>query len=390
MLTYIQTFSCYLFCLASLLDPANSILGLKVPLFLLFIFSFAVCYKPQVKYLGFYIFLLLSFLISYESGMMAGLSFDPNLTKQSFFFFLLTISFLWDANIDLFKPLFVSCLAVSVITIIGFIIMSGFPDLEAVFYLFAKSHDNPFMMSRREFLGVQLVSFFYKSIPVVIFPATYYLKELVFSSESRTKNLVLSSIFLVALLCAGNRTMIGMAVIIFFVISYEKLSKWKWFFPLLFAVFISIVYIGYLSITEKGETSNDIKYAHLLSYAQYFSDKWYLLPFGSGAGSLFYTAGFEGMTGITEWTYLEMIRTYGLFGTGVIMLFFTYPLWRFSNNSQRIRNWNVFSLSYIFYLIASATNPYLMSSTGFIVILFMFSLVSNPKFKDDNSLFSNI
>lgn len=384
------TLSCYLFCLTSLLDPANSIFRLKVPLFLLFLFSLVISYKPQVKYLGFYIAVFLSFLISYESGMMCGLEFDKDLTIQSLIFFLLFISLLWDSYIDLFMPLVFSCLIVSIVTIIGFVIMTSFPEIEAVINVFAVDHGYPFMMSRREFLGVQVVSFFYKSIPVVIFPATYYFKELIFSPFNRNRNIILSSIFLLALFFAGNRTMMGMAFIIFFAISYEKLSLRKWFQPLLFVVFICVAYVGYLSITEIGEESNDIKYAHLVSYVDYFSERWYLIFFGSGAGSLFYSIGFEKMTGITEWTYLEMIRNYGLFGLTAIMLFFTYPLWHYSEKSRTVQGWNALSLSFIFYLIASGTNPYLMSSTGYIVILFMFSLVSNPSYQNDFSLYSNV
>ena len=206
------TLSCYLFCLTSLLDPANSIFRLKVPLFLLFLFSLVISYKPQVKYLGFYIAVFLSFLISYESGMMCGLEFDKDLTIQSLIFFLLFISLLWDSYIDLFMPLVFSCLIVSIVTIIGFVIMTSFPEIEAVINVFAVDHGYPFMMSRREFLGVQVVSFFYKSIPVVIFPATYYFKELIFSPFNRNRNIILSSIFLLALFFAGNRTMMGMAL----------------------------------------------------------------------------------------------------------------------------------------------------------------------------------
>lgn len=386
MKAFLVKLSCYLFCLTSILDPTNSILRLKLPIFVIFVFSLIVNDKPQIKYVGYYVFIFFVLIVSLASGIVSDADIDFQLTIQFFVFFLLFVCLLWDSYIDLFKPLVLSSLFVSIITIIGFVVMLGFPNIEGALFVFSTAHDFTFLMARRNFLGIEVVSFFYKSIPIVIIPASYYLNEIINYNKRTIKNLLFVSIFLFALFCAGNRAMIGVVFLIIFFISYGKISKWPLFKPLLIFILFVAVYVGILSITEKGEESNDIKFGHIQSYIEYFSDKWYLLLFGSGAGSLFYSKGFQEMTGVTEWTYLEMIRLYGLFGTIMILMFFTYPLRNYYRKLETIYAWKAFALGYIFYFLVSASNPYLMGSTGFLCILFMFSITSNPKFRISDNL----
>ena len=64
-----------------------------------------------------------------------------------------------------------------------------------------------------------------------------------------------------------------------------------------------------------------------------------------------------------------------------IMLFFLYPLRHYYTKLNEISHWKAFSMGYIFYLIVCASNPYLISSTGFLCILLLFSVISNPRYK---------
>ena len=377
----LPTFSSYLFCLTTLLDPTNSILGLKTPIFVFFIFSLLLYYKPQMKYWPILCPVFFLFIISFLCGTIVGIEFDYSMTIQHLLFFLLFISLLWDSKIDLFGPIVLSSLIVSIITIVGYIAMFRYPQIESILYAFSSLHNNTFLMSHRTFLGVSFVSFFYKSIPVVIIPASYYLDDIINNGNSSLKNIVITVVFLFSLFCAGNRTMIGIVFIIIFFISYNRISKWSLFKPLILAVLLCGVYVGVKSITEKGEESNDIKYAHIVSYIDFFSKNWYLMLFGTGAGSLFFSKGVGEMTGVTEWTYLEILRLYGVVGFFFIMLFFLYPLIHYYTKLNEISHWKAFSMGYIFYLIVCASNPYLISSTGFLCILLLFSVISNPRYK---------
>ena len=153
----------------------------------------------------------------------------------------------------------------------------------------------------------------------------------------------------------------------------------KAFIPIMIALFIVAMYILFLAITDTSEVSADIKKGHMLSYIDYFTEKWYLLPFGSGAGSLFETRDY-GMISITEMTYMELLRMYGIIGLSLILYFFLIPLFHYGKMTKYIRYWKPFSISFIIYLLISGSNPYLISSTGFLCILLMFTVVSNPKY----------
>ena len=364
-----------------MLDPTNSILKLKVPIFVLFLFSLFVNYKPQIKYIDFFVLMFAVFVVSMCFGVFSGGAMDYQFTMQYATFFLLLICVLWDSYIDLFTPLVVSSVFVSIITIIGFISMISFPALESGLYLFSTSFDYTFLMSKRTFMGVEFTSFFYKSIPLVVIPASFYLNEIINNNKASLKNILLVFLFLFSLFCAGNRAMIGVVFLIAFFISYDRISKWPFIKPLLFIVFVAAVYIGYLSITEKGEESNDIKFGHIESYIDYFKNSWYMLLFGSGAGSTFFSKGFESMTGITEWTYLELIRLYGIVGFVIFVMFLLYPLRDYNAKLRNIYGWKAFSLGYVFYLFICASNPYLTSSTGFLCILLIYSICSNPRYR---------
>lgn len=362
-----------------MIDPMNNIMGLKVPLFLLYIISLSLCYKPDYKYLPILMSLSILQVVSYCSGLLDGRVFNNNMTIQYFMFFLLFIILLWRKYIDIWGPIVLSSVIVSIITIVGFIAMTAFPNLFEAIYAWSGTYDYVIIIAKRTFLGIEFNQIFYKSIPVVILPAAYYTNKFVYERDNKIKNFFFVCLFLFSLFCSGNRGLMGALFFVVFFISYNKVSKMKVFVPIMVLLFIVAIYILFLAITDTAEASADIKKGHLLSYFDYFSEKWYLLLFGSGAGSLFYTQDY-GMTGITEMTYFELIRMYGIIGLFYIMYFFIIPLLNYKSKAIMVYNWKPLSISYIIYLLISGSNPYLISSSGFICALLMFTIISNPKF----------
>ncbi len=373
----------YLFCLTVMLDPMNNLMGLKVPLFLLFAFSLLINFKADYKYIPIISFLVIWQFVSLGSGALDNQDYEFPMTIQYLIYFLLYIILLWRKHIDILEPLIFSSIIVSIITIIGFVAMTSFPDFFELIYAWADAHDNFIMISKRNFLGVEFNQVFYKSLPLVIIPAAYYSYKFAYERANRSRHLVLVILFLFALFCSGNRALMGSLFLIVFFVNYKKISRMKLFVPILVAVFIVAMYILFQAITDTSEASADIKRGHMLSYIDYFTNKWYLLPFGSGAGSLFYTKDY-GMTPITEMTYMEIIRMYGVGGLFLILYFFLIPLSHYKKKVKVIKYWKPFSISYILYLIISGSNPYLISSTGFMCILLMYTVVSNPKYSINN------
>ena len=124
-----------------------------------------------------------------------------------------------------------------------------------------------------------------------------------------------------------------------------------------------------------------VKYAHLESYKELFEANPEYLLFGQGPCTEFYSMGFRKMTMITEWTYAEMLRNYGLLCIPIIyvMLLPIYKLLRFSVKYESAL---AIAVAVFIYLIIAGTNPLLFSSTGFMVILSAYSYAEIIKNRD--------
>ena len=96
----------------------------------------------------------------------------------------------------------------------------------------------------------------------------------------------------------------------------------------------------------------------------------YLL-LGQGPGTAFYSEGFHSMTYTTEWTYMELLRNYGIFSL-LIFAVMVYPLTQLYK-LRRDRRVAAMMFAYIFYLLIAGTNPLLISSTGMLVLLTIYS-----------------
>jgi hypothetical protein len=106
-------------------------------------------------------------------------------------------------------------------------------------------------------------------------------------------------------------------------------------------------------------------------YVRIFSDPATLM-FGQGLGT-YYNWSARGPFYISELTYMEIIRNFGLFG-GLLMLgLISLPLAHavFMPASRRDQ---ILALAYFLYLVMSASNPLFFSSTG---ILILAALVAN-------------
>ena len=98
-------FTALLFVLFCLVDPNNAVVGLKMPTFLLFVTSLAISYKPNFKYSGIILSLILVSQISVFLCYLEGLSYDAQIQRQYSIFFILLITLLWSEHIDLSFPL---------------------------------------------------------------------------------------------------------------------------------------------------------------------------------------------------------------------------------------------------------------------------------------------
>ena len=103
-----------------------------------------------------------------------------------------------------------------------------------------------------------------------------------------------------------------------------------------------------------------------------FSDPKTLL-FGQGLGSYFYSSGFGTETSITELTYLEFIRNFGLIIAIIYYGLLLYPIRKLRN--QTFKEMHFLILAYVAYLMICVSNPLLVSSSGMLVLAIVISKV---------------
>jgi hypothetical protein len=132
---------------------------------------------------------------------------------------------------------------------------------------------------------------------------------------------------------------------------------------LLLSVFASMQRSTIQAMMSPDDISNAAKIQHFRDYKVILSDpKTLLLGTGLGASSKFTEKGYST---ITELTYMELIRNYGIL-FGVPMLFgLFYPLGRLSGHKWK--SVQFLYLGYAIYLYLCTANPFLVSSSGMLV-----------------------
>ena len=119
------------------------------------------------------------------------------------------------------------------------------------------------------------------------------------------------------------------------------------------------------AMLSSDEISNTIKLLYFRDYAAMFS-KWPTLLFGQGLGASFFSTALGTRVSVTELTYVELIRNYGLIMACVFYFLLLYPLRMLGN--QEARTYHYLFLGYLGYLYLCTANPLLMSSTGMLVL----------------------
>jgi hypothetical protein len=184
---------------------------------------------------------------------------------------------------------------------------------------------------------------------------------------------------------SGTRAlMLAACGVVLFVLVY-KMSRvyfWRGIVPI-FAL-MSIVVIFYatsLFLSEKTETSNVIKMGHINSYKELFKSEPSILFLGQGAGSLFYSSGFKEYVSQTEWSYVEMLRMFGVFGFIWILILYLYPALKIWQQRHNILLAIPFLTGYLFYFLVAGTNPLLLGSNGLLMLLIAYSFAYNPSYR---------
>jgi hypothetical protein len=228
--------------------------------------------------------------------------------------------------------------------------------------------------------AVGLGMFYYKTSALILFPLAYCLSQL----ELHRHRLVAATGACLAacgLLLSGSRANIlsAGAVILYYVYRLLRKHGGRVLSTFLAAVALisAAAYVAPSWLSGAGnEGSNQIKYLHLVSYLDRFSEHPATLLIGDGIGSQFKSGAAliygNGPRLNSELTYLEAIRMLGLPIALVVFGVILAPVFVLGRSRPGPGRTHLL-VAYLAYLAVAGTNPLLFSSTGMIAIVCMYS-----------------
>jgi len=380
-------------------DPADELLGIKVHLFvlawILFIHDITAnnktIYIPIKLMLYLILFILIIPLTSIAYYFFTGsdfINYDGYMYFKSYLF-LTVVIILYISKIDLIKPTIIMISLLSILTIIIFI-SSIFTD-SFVQFLHLAIGAVPADIGARAYGNFVFPQIYFHTSPLILFPIGYFsLAVLDSKGIKRIFYILLLVINIVAMFLGGTRNNIMFSIITPMFVAYWY-SKRKILVLFIIITLSSIILVSHLDIIKSmfdvEQPSNIWKSSFLKDYLSLFADE-KVLFFGQGLGSYFNTT-MRGYVSITELTYFEFIRRFGLILSLASFALILYPLGRLK--LKRYHSVHYIFISYLFYLIMCFFNPLLMSSTGMLLLslvlykTFSFPSVQNKFYRDQDN-----
>jgi len=290
------------------------------------------------------------------------------------YLFLTLIIVLYVSKIDLIKETVIILTLLSILTIIIFIISIYGDNL--IQYIHSISY-LPINIGTRLHSGVNFPLIHFFTSPLIIFPIGYFSFIFMYSKGKKRLSMgLLIAINMVAMFLGGTRNNIIVSIMTPIIIVYwynKKKTNLLVIFAILFVAIVGFwdILVGMLEIKE---TSNSIKFSYLLDYLNLYSDSKVLL-WGQGMGSSFYTKH-SGYVSVTELTYFENVRRFGLTLSIITFLLLLFPLVKLK--SKRYRGEHYIFICYFIFLLSCFLQPLLMSSTGMMLLVLVLNKAFSP------------
>jgi len=357
-------------------DPSDLILHLKVPIFVAtwMIFCVYAFAKKNVyismrltMYVAIFTFILPLLSIFYY--ILTNGDFEPYDGFQYFksYLFLSILVILYGKKIDLIKPFSIILTVLSVIIIFVAIAASYMPLVYE--YLRVVGFENNFFhIGERNYGGQSFYLSYYVTSPLLVMSIAYFTYLSVNSmGSSRVKYIAIVLINCVAMFLSGTRNNILCSILVPILVLHWYTKKKALFMSLLILIGLAVIFqYGDVikDMLSPEDVSNAAKIGMVEDYIALFSN-FEVLLFGQGLGSYFYFPS-RGYMSVTELTYFEFIRNYGLVGAGIFFFLLAYPLKMLLLKAARKDHY--IYLAYLVYLGICISNPLLISSTGMLVL----------------------
>ena len=366
------------FIISTLFDPMDKLFGLKIYLFILcmsygFLFYLTSPNMPKIPikliiYITLLIFIpLLS--IAHYYFIDSSSPFEGFLLFKSYIFITFAL-LIYITNIDIFRYLSICLVFLSLTIMLVSLIVTIFPDLFLPMYLFGNNFGIFSIDPGRDYgaAGTYFQMYFVTSSMIVISIAYFFDKW--WKSEHNNKlYLILFLISVFSMFLAGSRNNMLIAILLPLILFWTYSNK-KFLISMLyivgFLVTIIILRDEIFSLFDASEISNFYKLMTLNDYIYLFTNDIYSLIFGQGLGAYMDWTG-RGFNFVTELTYFELIRSYGIFGALIIISLMLYPV-IYAFFLKPSYNYKHIILAYICYLVMSFTNPLFFSSMGMLIL----------------------
>lgn len=214
---------------------------------------------------------------------------------------------------------------------------------------------------------------FLNASPLILISFSYFLFE--------GGHLFLAAINFLALAFSGTRANIYLSFVVIgiYILFNNKNIILKIF--ILIASFLMIIQYFQLAVEKIStiswakESGDEIRRLTMKSIIDSLNSKIENYIFGMGARTFYFNYGRGYLVNESELTYLELLRQIGLIGLIPFMIFIGKPLINFF----KLKDLRWLFLSYSLYLIKCFFDPFLFTSTGFMLIILVYVEYENIK-----------
>lgn len=369
-----------LLVLASLFDPGNLLLNLKMPVFMILVgLSFGrdlvtghrmAFDRNALAYSMLFLAIPLFSVLLYQVFSQGRQPYD-GFQKLNTFLFLLLVPVILRDRVDILRIMTV-CLTLQAFLTIGiFLAISAVPLIKTGLYVFGTGN-GVFTFTQRTYASLTLNTVYFHTSSLMVIPLAYYADRWIRLPRKGAPFLLWAAVFS-AMFLSGSRNNILFSVFTTYLVVLAGSRRKEAILSLgmIGAVLAAILFRDVLQAMFNSEDySNSVKISYLGDYGREFNRIWTLL-FGMGLGSFFYVENLADSFSITELTYLEILRNYGIVFGAAVMALLLYPLRRFFRPGHMPMRY--LYIAYLMYLGISFTNPLFFSSSGILLLSCLFS-----------------
>jgi len=376
-------------------DPSNKIFHVKDSLFLLILSSWLITtlfftYNLPRK-ITYILIAITIFFPLYGLSVMGinGIPFQISTPYFKSFFFFGLLLIIINLNINITQRFHYMSFMISVIVFTCLILFYFARVQFDLVYNYLVINKQVAVARGYFYHGHEMFTLFYKTSPLLLFPLGYYFQNLYFVTGKKSEKIYyLSAIGITSIPFIFSSTraniIIFFTLVVIYSMHYIFIKNQKLFFAslILFAFCAICLIPSFSSLFSINETSNNIKFIYILDYMNLFKSDYKILFFGQGFNSCFHSTFYNTNIYVTELSYLEFIRIFGLPNTILFLIILFYPIFVFYKNYEQYYAYRYVPISYTCYLIIAGTNPLLLSSTGMIAIVYVYSImvINSPFF----------